>query len=102
MFLQKKGEVMNEVFTKVVKLCFEAKVSRWEHRVSNFGSSIDSALCNDQGGACVSKKQYRVSCACFYQRKKCEWKRGVVPKKEQKLGSRIMKTKFMFENFLMT
>ena len=46
---------MNEVFTKVVKLCFEAKVSRWEHHVSNFGSSIDCALCDDQGGACVRK-----------------------------------------------
>ena len=85
--------MIDEVFTKVVKLCFEAKVSRWEHHVSNFGPSIDCAPRDDQGGACVSKKQYRVSCACFYQRKKCQWKRGVVSKKEQKLGSRIMKTK---------
>ena len=29
-FLQKKEVVMNEVFTKVVKLCVEAKKSRWE------------------------------------------------------------------------
>ena len=45
---------MNEVFTKVVKLCVEAKKSRWEHRVSNFGSSIDCTPRDDQGGACVS------------------------------------------------
>ena len=68
-FLQKKGGVINEVFTKVVKLCFEAKVSRWEHHVSNFGPSIDCAPRDDQGGACVSKKQYRVSFACFLSEK---------------------------------
>ena len=58
----------DEVFAKVVKLCFEAKVSRWEHHVSNFGSNIDCALCNDQGGACVRKTNC-VSCAWFIREK---------------------------------
>ena len=78
----KKGVVSDEVFAKVVKLCFEAKVSRWEHHVSNFGPSIDCAPRGDQGGACVSKKQYRVSFACFYRRS-ANGKEELFPKKNR-------------------
>ena len=54
-FLQKKRVVIDEVFrNKSGKLCVEAKKSRREHRVSNFGSSIDCTPRDDQGGACVS------------------------------------------------
>ena len=84
----------DEVFAKVVKLCFEAKVSQWEHRVSNFGSSIDCAPCNDQGGACVRKKTILCELCMVYQRKSANGKRGVVPEKSKNLGSRVMKTKF--------
>ena len=46
---------MNEVFTKVVKLCVEAKKRLDEKRhVGNFGSSIDCTQSDDQGGTCVS------------------------------------------------
>ena len=71
----------DEVFAKVVKLCFEAKVSRWEHHVSNFGSNIDCALCDDQGGACVRKRSKLCELCMVYQRKSANGKEELFPKR---------------------
>ena len=98
-FLQKKGVVIDEVFAKVVKLCFEAKVSRWEHRVSNFGSSIDCALCDDQGGGCVRKNNIVWVVHGLSAKKNANGKEELFPKKSKNLGSRIMKTEFFVWEF---
>ena len=81
-FLQKKRVVIDEVFrNKSGKLCIEAKMSRWEHRVSNFGPSIDCAPRDDQGGACVSKNNIVWVVHVFIREKSANGKEELFPKR---------------------
>ena len=81
--LQKRGElVMNEVFTK--RLCVEAKKSRWETSCQQLWTQhwLHSKWWPGRG-VCELKKKLKWVVHIF---KRCQWKRGVVSKKNKKVG----------------
>ena len=83
-FFNKKKEevVMNEVFT--IRLCVEAKKSRWETSCQQLWTQhwLHSKWWPGRG-VCELKKKLRWVVHIF---KRCQWKRGVVSKKSKKVG----------------
>ena len=91
--LQKRGElVMNEVFTK--RLCVEAKKSRWETSCQQLWTQhwLHSKWWPGRG-VCELKKKLSELCIFF---KRCQWKRGVVSKKNKKVGQSDNKYHVLF------
>ena len=96
-FLQKREVVMNEVFTKVVKLCVEAKKSRLETSCQQLWIQhwLHSKWWPGRG-MCKLKKTEKCELCMLLTEKKCQWKRGVVSKKKQKIGQQDNEDHYLF------
>ena len=100
-FLQKREVVMNEVFTKIVRLCVEAKKSRWETSCRQLWIQhwLHSKWWPGRDVCKLKDNKVWVVHVLNWEKVPVE-KRSCFEKRAKKLGNRIMNTTICFWELL--